>query len=269
MNSNIPTTSHGSYDVNHPPRSPHAAAPINTTPIAPRVTTAGELLNNNCDSIAVADTAPRLLLERTPPSASRCFVNLPRLPYLINADDFINARPPRPLYAQGIRDVAHGGSGDDSSLRDGDGSSDEASFIPPVDVFINGERQSPCADRSVDDGSFNVGVAVGDNQQIVDEDINNDAPITAAVIQQARALISSNPLRKMMRLKGWTPAQIAAAREQDNSEVVLNYVVNLADLPFCFNYYHKLFTDCRCLAALDRILLSNITDMLSKFLFVY
>ncbi len=126
MNSDIPTSSHGLYDDNHPPRSPHAAAPINTMPIAPHVITAGELLNDNCDSVAVADAAPRLLLKRTPPSASRRFVNLPRLPYLFNAEDFINEQPPRPLYAQGIRDVALGGSGDDSSLRDGDGSSDGA-----------------------------------------------------------------------------------------------------------------------------------------------
>jgi hypothetical protein len=95
--------------------------------------------------------------------------------------------------------------------------------------------------------------------------INNDPPITAAVIKHAHELISSNPLWKIMCFKDWTPVQVSAMKEQDNSEEVYNFIVNLVEFPFCFNKYQKLFTDCQCLAAVDRALLPSIADMLNQF----
>ena len=208
-----------------------------------------------------------MLHNRSPHSASRHFINLPRLPYLINADQFINAPPPRSPYAHGTRDVVCGGSGGDSSSPYADGSSDMDSSLPPINVFIDGERRSPFADRSVNEAPPNVGGIFEDDRRNITGVINNVPPITAAVIEHALELISSNPLRKMMRLKGWTPVQVAAMKEQDNSEEVYNFVVNLVELPFCFNRFQKSFTDCQCLAAVDRVLLPSISDMLSKFLF--
>ncbi len=114
---------------------------------------AGAFLNNNDDPLApVANEGQGILhCKPTPPSALLLFIDFPKLPYLINADDFVrvNALPPRSLYAQGTRDVGDGGSGNDSSLHDKYGSSEVDLYVPPVDVFINGELQSPIADRLV------------------------------------------------------------------------------------------------------------------------
>ncbi len=46
---------------------------------------------------------------------------------------------------------------------------------------------------------------------------NDDQPITAATIKHAHELISTNPLQKMMYLKGGTSQQLAA-KAHDSSE---------------------------------------------------
>jgi hypothetical protein len=169
MNSHTPTAPHGSFDVyQQHPNSPPAAASVITTPQALRVFVCGELVNRDDNSPAITDASRGVILRdypnspptaasiitipqvppaitdaargvmlhnRSPHSASRHFINLSRLPYLINVDQFINAPPPRSPYAHGTRDVVCGGSGGDLSSPYADGSSDIDSSLPPINVF--------------------------------------------------------------------------------------------------------------------------------------
>jgi hypothetical protein len=84
----------------------------------------------------------------------------------------------------------------------------------------------------------------------------NDPQITADTIEYAHDLISNNPLWKMMHLKGWTPQQLAAAKSQDNSEEIYNFIVNLINLPFCFNKDQKSINIRSHLLIVDALLLS-------------
>lgn len=260
MNSNphTPTASHRSSDENELHRNlNHAASSVNSTPITPRVFYAGDFLNS--DSISPS--------EINASHQDSSLANLPRLPHLLNADDFVNGRPPLHPYA---RDVDFGRSGDGLPSPYSDGSSDGSCDTRPVDVFIDGVRTSPFRDRDGEDELLIPARAVQAELNNAAGDDNNVPPIiTADTVNHAFDLISNNPLRKLMRLKGWTKAQIAEAKAQDNSENISNYIANVIDLPFCFNKYQKSFTDCRCVAAIDRALIPNITDMLSKLLFFF
>ena len=131
MNSNphTPTASHRSSAENELHRNlTHAASSVNSTPITPRVFYAGDFLNS--DSISPS--------EINASCQDYSLANLPRLPHLLNADDFVNGRPPLHPYA---RDVDFGRSGDGAMSPYSDGSSDGSRRdTRPMDVFIDGVR---------------------------------------------------------------------------------------------------------------------------------
>jgi hypothetical protein len=95
--------------------------------------------------------------------ASHHFINLPRLPYLLNTDEFILAPPPQSPYAHGARtsprdpyahrtrDVDIGTSSGGVRSTYSDGSSDGDLATDPTDVFIYGKQRSPLGDQELDD----------------------------------------------------------------------------------------------------------------------
>ena len=68
----------------------------------------------------------------------------------------------------------------------------------------------------------------------------------------AYALVSSNPLRKMMSGRRWKKERVEEVRGRDsNYQDYFFYFCRLVDLPSCYERKSKRFIKCRCIANLD------------------
>ena len=136
---------------------------------------------------------------------------------------------------------------------------------PPHNALPAATAAPPIAQpHSDDDGSISEDGSNADDvpneMNALDDFEQPEQPVRLA----AQQLIASHPVKKIERLKGWTPQQIQMASSEDHSGTVSQFLSRLFDLPNCFDRVHKVFVSCTCLFNIDRALIPNISAMLGK-----
>jgi hypothetical protein len=86
----------------------------------------------------------------------------------------------------------------------------------------------------------------------------------------AYALVSSNPLRKMMSGRRWKKERVEEVRGRDsNYQDYFFYFCRLVDLPSCYERKSKRFIKCRCIANLDYDQVQVAAGGIGEFFFFF